>query len=155
MFALFFLAWVIFNGKLTLEIVLLGLALSGLMMLFICRFMDYSLEKEKRLYKKSGKILKTLGVLLIEIGKANLAVGSFIYSPKKEVRPALARFESPLKTGYAKVVLADCITMTPGTITGELEGDEYTVHCLDKSLGEDLDDSSFVKVLKELEAEEA
>ncbi|MBR4209568.1 MAG: Na+/H+ antiporter subunit E [Lachnospiraceae bacterium] len=154
MVLLFFLAWIIFNGKITWEIVLTGLAISAGLFAFVCRFMDYSVEKEKLLAKKSGRIVKTLGVLLIEILKANWEVAKRIYNPKHEVEPALITFHTDLKTDYARTVLADCITMTPGTITGELQGDAYTVHCLDKPLGEGLKESSFVKVLRELEAED-
>ena len=52
MLLLFFIAWIVFNGRITLEIVLFGIAVSGLMFGFICKFMDYSLEKERALYKK-------------------------------------------------------------------------------------------------------
>ena len=46
MLLLFFLAWVVFNGRLTLEIALFGIAVSGAVFAFVCRFMDYSLKKE-------------------------------------------------------------------------------------------------------------
>ena len=154
MILLFFLAWIIFNGRITLETILTGLAVSAALFFFVSRFMDYSVEKEKLLAKKSGRIVKTLGVLLLEMLKANWEVTKRIYNPKRKVEPALITFHTDLKTGYARTVLADCITMTPGTITGELIGDEYTVHCLDKPLGEGLKDGQFVKVLRELEAED-
>ena len=151
---LFFLAWVIFNGKVTLEIVLFGILISAVLFLFACCFMDYSLEKEKVLLRKVPRIGKTLAVLLVEIIKANLAVARKIYDPKEEIHPAIIHFQAPLKSDYARVVLADCITMTPGTITGELKGNHYTVHCLDKNMGDGIDDSSFVHVLRELEADD-
>ena len=151
---LFFLAWVIFNGKVTLEIVLFGILISAVLFLFACCFMDYSLEKEKVLLRKVPRIGKTLAVLLVEIIKANLAVARKIYDLKEEIHPAIIHFQAPLKSDYARVVLADCITMTPGTITGELKGNHYTVHCLDKNMGDGIDDSSFVHVLRELEADD-
>ena len=154
MVLLFFLAWIIFNGKITMEIILFGLILSGVLFLFVCRFMDYSVEREKLLVKKAGRIVKTLGVLLVEILKANLAVAKKIYDPREEIRPAVIHFHTDLKTTYARTVLADCITMTPGTITGELKDNQYTVHCLDRSMGDGIEESSFVQVLRELEAED-
>ncbi len=51
-------------------------------------------------------------------------------------KPALVRFKTDLKTKQARVVLANSITLTPGTITVTLEEDEYVVHCLDKELAE-------------------
>lgn len=154
MYLLLFLAWLIFNGKITLEIVLTGAVLCGVMFAFLCRFMDYSVEREKRLAKKAGRIVKTLWVLLVEIVKANIAVTKLIWDSKYEIEPAIVTFHTDLKSTYTRVLLADCITMTPGTITGMLDGDKYTVHCLDKEMGEGMNESSFVTVLKELEADD-
>ena len=59
-----------------------------------------------------------------------------------------------LRTNAARVLLANSITLTPGTITVSQEGDEYVVHCLDKSFAEGLDNSIFVTLLQKLEEEE-
>ena len=77
-----------------------------------------------------------------------------ILSPKMEVEPKLVRFRTDLKTDLARVILANSITLTPGTITVTLEGDEYLVHCLDKSMAEGMDDSIFVRLLHQLEEKE-
>ena len=52
MFLLFFFAWIVFNGKITTEIVVLGLVIAAAVFAFICKFMDYSVQKEKRFYRK-------------------------------------------------------------------------------------------------------
>ena len=51
-------------------------------------------------------------------------------------------------------MLANSITLTPGTITVSLEDDTLLVHCLDKTLSEGMEDSEFVKMLEKLEGEE-
>ena len=53
MLLLFFLAWIIFNGRVTVEIVLFGVVIAVLIFAFICRFMDYSISKELKFYKKA------------------------------------------------------------------------------------------------------
>ena len=55
MYVLFFLAWIIFNGNITLEIVVFGVVIAAVMIAFMCRFMDYSLKREMNVYKKSIK----------------------------------------------------------------------------------------------------
>ena len=90
----------------------------------------------------------------MEILKANIGVMQLILSPKMEVEPKLVRFRTDLKTDLARVILANSITLTPGTITVTLEGDEYLVHCLDKSMAEGMDDSIFVRLLHQLEEKE-
>lgn len=152
MYLLYFILWVIFNGNLTLEICLFGLVIAGLMLAFTCKFMDYSLEKEKRIVKKYFKILRYLCVLVAEIIKANFAVMHMILSEREEVEPILVKFHSDMKTTMGKAFLANAITLTPGTITVTLEGSEYVVHCLDESLAEGIDTSVFVDLLTDLEA---
>ncbi len=90
-------------------------------------------------------------LLLAEIIKANYSVICLILSPKYEIEPKLVKFRVDLKSDTLRAVLADSITLTPGTITVTLEGDEYLVHCLDKDLAEGMSDSEFVRKLKEFE----
>ena len=61
------------------------------------------------------------------------------------------RFKTDLKSAPARIMLANSITLTPGTITVSLTGDEYVVHCLDKSLAEGINSSIFVTLLRRLE----
>lgn len=154
MLLLFLILWIVFNGQFTLEILLLGLVISGVMYGFICKFLGYRPATDLWLLKKTGGILHYLYVLLCEIVKAAYAVIRVTFSSKYEVEPAIVRFRVDLHTTAARVLLANSITLTPGTITVSLEGDEYVVHCLDKSFGEGIDNSIFVKLLKELEGEE-
>ena len=51
MYLLFFSIWVILNGRITLEVVLFGIAVATLMFAFICKFMGYSIKKEIWLFK--------------------------------------------------------------------------------------------------------
>ena len=151
MLLLFFIAWIVFNGRITLEIVLFGIAVAGLMFGFICKFMDYSLEKERALYKKLPLFGKYVALLIREIINANLAVCKMILSRREVMEPVIVKVHTNLKTETAKVILANSITLTPGTITVSLTGQELLVHCLDKSLAEGMEDSAFVKLLEEME----
>lgn len=148
---IFFLLWIIFNGKVTIEIVLFGVVISAVMYAFICRFMDYSIKKDIGAVKKIFLGLQYILVLIWEILKANIHVIRFILSSKYEIEPVLIRFKTDLKTDGARAVLANSITLTPGTITVSLEKNEYVVHCLDKDLAEGVEESVFVKLLRKLE----
>lgn len=154
MFVLFFLCWVIFAGKITLEIALFGLAISAAVFCFQCKFLDYSLKKEKKLYRNLGWGIGYGIILILEILKANLGVMHLILSPAEEVEPKLVRFRTNLKSNLSRVILANSITLTPGTITVTLEEDEYLIHCLDNSMADGIDDSVFVQMLEEMERKE-
>jgi multicomponent Na+:H+ antiporter subunit E len=151
MYLLYFALWVIFNGNITLEICLFGVVIAAVMFAFTCKFMDYSLAQEWKNFRKIGKFLHYALVLVIEIVKANLTVVHMILSEKEELEPVLVHFHSDMKTPTGRAFLANAITLTPGTITVQLEDADYVVHCLDESLADGLDDSIFVKLLTELE----
>lgn len=151
MLIFFFLLWIIFNGAITKEILVFGVVIAFLMFFFVCRFMDYSLRKEKLLYIRSVYFAWYLTILLIEIVKANFAVCRFILDGKQNVQPAIVSFQTTLRSSFARVILANSITLTPGTITVSLKGDELIVHCLDQSFADGMDTSVFVKMLEKME----
>lgn len=151
MFLLFFLIWVIFNGQLTWEIAAFGVVIAAVMYLFICKFMGYKPEMDLILCRKLFLILQYVFVLVKEIVKANYAVIKMIMSSRYEIEPVIVKFKTDLKTAPARILLANSITLTPGTITVSLEGDEYVVHCLDKELAKGINSSIFVTLLRQLE----
>lgn len=154
MYLLFFLAWIIFNGRITVEIVLFGAVIAALVFAFICKFMDYSVEREKGFYKKLIYLIGYACILVKEIIVANMQVVNMIRTQKEVMEPVIVKFRVDLETDLARVILANSITLTPGTITVLLEENEYTVHCLDKSLSEGMEDSTFVKLLQKIERKE-
>ena len=100
----------------------------------------------------AGLVIKYIAILAVEIVKANFTVIKFILSSRYEIEPAVITFDPGLRSNSAQVVLANSITITPGTITANLDGDKFTVHCLDKSIAEGIENSVFVKQLKAIEA---
>lgn len=151
MLLLFFLAWIIFNGRITLEIILLGVVIAGVVFTFVCRFMDYSLKQELRLYRLLPAFGQYLYYLIKEVVLANMAVTRLILTRKEEIEPVIVHVHAKLKSETARVILANSITLTPGTITVSLTEDRLLVHCLDKSLSEGMDDSIFVRLLQKME----
>lgn len=154
MYLLFLAAWIIFNGNITLEILIFGVIIAALVLAFMCRFMDYNLKKELNVYKKSIWFLVYVVLLLREIIKANLAIIPRIFTVEEEMDPVIIKFRTSLKSDFTKMLLANSITLTPGTITVFLEDDEYTIHCLDSSLANGFEQDVFENVLKKLEMEE-
>lgn len=154
MYLLFLLAWIIFNGNITLEILIFGVVIAAVVLAFMCKFMDYSLQKEANVYKKSIWFLAYIALLIREIVKANLAIIPRILTIEEEMDPIIVKFRTSLKSDFTRMLLANSITLTPGTITVSLEEDEYTIHCLDTSLAEGLENSDFEKALKKLDEEE-
>ena len=151
MAVIFLMLWIIFNGQITAEIVLFGIGISAALYWFVCRYLGYSPKKDLKACRLIFHALRYVAVLLWEVVKANAQVIHLIVSSKYEVEPKLVTFHTDLKTAPAKVMLANSITLTPGTITVSLENNSYQVHCLDKEMAEGMDDSVFVHLLKKME----
>ena len=151
MYVLFLVLWIIFNANFTWEIFFIGAIISLALYCFVCKFMEYSPKKDLQGLKQLGKVLKYIIILVVEIIKANGQVIYFILTSKYEVEPKLVKFRTDLKKDSSRAVLANSITLTPGTITVTLTGNEYVVHCLDKELAEGMSDSVFVKQLRAME----
>ena len=149
MFCILFGLWIIFNGKWTVEIALLGLAVCALIYGFTCKYIGLTPKREWRCLRKAGKAVAYLGFLLAEIVKANLQVLRLIWSPRLTPEPELRSFRTRLQTEFGKAILANSITLTPGTITVHVREDLFLVHCLDSEMAQGLENSQFEqKILK-------
>ena len=143
--------WIILNGRITAEIVVLGLIFATAIYGFARKFMGLSWQKEKSFWKHLCWGIQYLAILLKEIVVANIMVLKIVLSPNRKVHPVIVSFDAPLKSHLLQVILADSITLTPGTITVRLYEEKFEVHCLDESMAEGLNDSIFVKMLKRWE----
>ena len=151
MYLLLFFFWIILNGRLTVEIVVLGLIFAALVYAFVWKFMGLTWEREKSFWKHFLWGVQYIAILLKEIAVANFVVLKIVLSPKKKVHPVIVSFDAPLKNHILQAILADSITLTPGTITVRLYEEKFEVHCLDESMAEGINDSIFVKMLKKWE----
>ena len=151
MLAAFFIAWIIFNGRITLEILLFGAVISTVMFCFICKYMNYNPQKEKNFYRNILPFCGYLFLLIKEILIANIAVFRLILNGNEVVEPIIVHIKPDLKSELLRVILANSITLTPGTITVSISEEELVVHCLDKSLAEGMEQSQFVKLLQKME----
>lgn len=149
----YFTLWVIFNGRITAEILIAGIFLSILLDIFVkrvmqIRFIGATVWKCLKLFPDA--VFYGI-VLLIEIIKANISITKLVLAPEIDVEPCLVKFRTPLKTAAARVALANSITLTPGTITVSLEGDEFLVHALNRDIAGGLEGSIFERLLTRME----
>ena len=121
MYVLLFLLWVALNGKITLEIALFGLPIAGFCYWFMCKFLEYKPEKDIIFFKNLPSALVYIVVLFVEIIKSSIAAVKIVYSRKIDIQPQVVFFEVPLKSEFLITILANSITITPGTITVDVQ----------------------------------
>ena len=85
------------------------------------------------LYSFCGWCWEVFLYLVKEVFLSAWATIKLVWSPKLVVEPEITSFHTHVRTLPGKVVLANSITMTPGTITVDMHDDLFLIHCLDTS----------------------
>lgn len=151
MFLLLFLLWLILNGRFAGDVILSGLIFAGAVDAFALRFCQWNITKKWRWSDLFPAMLMFIGVLVWEIIKANIQMMRLIADPnmREKVRPQMVQFELPLKSDLAKAMLANAITLTPGTITvrERVSANAFVVHALTPELGEGLEQCPLAKAV--------
>lgn len=154
MAVVFFAFWVILNGRITWEIAAFGVVLSAALYYFCVKFLDYDPRSEWRAVRCLPGMAGYLWLLVKEIFKANMSLIPIVYTHKAQVKPKLITFHTPLKGHTLQSLLADSITVTPGTITVQVEDGDMTIHCLDDCFAQGIEDTPFQRHLLALSAKE-
>lgn len=89
-----------------------------------------------------GRLLTYIPWLCWEIVVASVQVAYLVLHPKMPISPCLIRFRMPLPHTLARLTLATSITLTPGTVTLDVQGDEFFVHALTAEGARGLDPST-------------
>jgi multicomponent Na+:H+ antiporter subunit E len=87
-------------------------------------------ENLSSLFGSLVALLRYLGWLLWNVVTANIDVAYRILHPRLPIRPQLLVFQTELEHEVAQVLVANSITLTPGTVTIDLKDGEYLVHAL-------------------------
>lgn len=89
--------------------------------------------------------------LIKEIILANILVVKHIWLGNQSITPTLMTIKVSQKTDIGKVIYANSITLTPGTVTVDLKGDQFMVHALLHESIEDLQAGEMDRRVTELE----
>jgi len=78
-----------------------------------------------------GYFIKYFFVFVFALIKANFDVARRVLSPKLDINPGIVMFQTKLKNDFAKMVLANSITLTPGTLTVDVIKNNFYIHWID------------------------
>lgn len=128
--------WLLWSGIYEPLIVGLGLA-SCLSVILICRRMGILDDEGVPVHLSLG-LLSYVPWLIWAILKSNVDVARRILSPSLPISPRLIRVKPNQKTDLGRVVYANSITLTPGTVTCDADGAEFVIHALTKEAADDV-----------------
>ena len=88
--------------------------------------------------KKLIRFISYLPWLLYQIVIATVDVTKRVLDPKMPIDPVMITFDSVLKTDLSRTILANSITLTPGTVTVDIDDNTFLIHALAKESADDL-----------------
>lgn len=89
--------------------------------------------------------------LVLEIAKASWQITKIILHPRLPISPTLIRVRAGQKTSVGRTVYANSITLTPGTISAEVSGDEFLIHAVTQEGADDLATGAMDERVKQFE----
>ena len=128
--------WLLWSGH--LEALLLGLG-------FLSCIVAVALAARMGIVDDEGVPLALVGRaaryapwLLWQIVKANIDVARRILSPRLPVAPRLIRVRAQQRSAVGRALFANSITLTPGTVSVDVDGDTIVVHALTAEAASDV-----------------
>ncbi len=142
---LIFVFWFLLSGHTAPLLISLGIA-SSLVVLYLSHKMNI-LDNESHPFHLSFRLTKYYVYLGKEIIFSNLNVIKCIISPGKTISPCIITLPAVQKSDLGKVIYANSITLTPGTVTLELNNDKIKVHALTQETAEDLEKGTMSRAI--------
>jgi len=123
-----FASWLVLSGHYTPLLIGLGV-LSCFLVLWVCRRMDI-IDKESVFFHLVPGLITYIPWLFLEIVKSNLDVARRILSPSLPISPTVVVVPAPQESELKRVIYANSITLTPGTLAMRVRGNAILVHAL-------------------------
>ena len=122
--------WLMANASLSMQVIVAGVIVTTLVSLMSssigAAFADMRYTPRGIYY-----FLLYFGVFLWELTKANLNMARIVLSPKIDINPGNVKIRTKLKSRTGRMVLANSITLTPGTLVVAIDEDALFVHWID------------------------
>lgn len=152
-FVSMFVFWIILSNIFDLIHLSLGVFCS-LLVAYVSHDLLITREKISTIPREIFGFVKYFVWLVKEIIVANIDVAKIVLDPKLPISPRIIKYESELESDLSKTTYANSITLTPGTLTVDVdEESNYFVHCLAKHHADGLKDGEMERRIQEVYGE--
>ena len=128
-----FALWLILSASLDIQNIIVGLGVSyGIALLYVKMFKD-----ETTYHFSFFAFIQYLGVLFKNLLLSNLQINKRILSKEMNISAAVVAVETDLESDWKKLLLANSITLTPGTLTLDIKDNILYIHTLQYEEGMD------------------
>jgi multicomponent Na+:H+ antiporter subunit E len=135
MFFVLMAVWLLLNGNTALQTVLAGAA--------VCLVLTAMFSSRSNLFAETKLTPKALiymilygFVFLKELVKSNIDVAGRVLLPSLPIKPGIVKVKTTLKSRTGRMVLANSITLTPGTFTVETAEEYLYIHWINVTAGD-------------------
>ncbi len=127
LFGTLLLFWVMLTGNVKTDSLLVGAMVSLVIALLFQEGLSFFTEF--RLTPQSFVAgVAFYGFFLKELVKSNLRLAAVVLSPDLPIRPGIVKVRTRLKSRMGRLMLANSISLTPGTLTVEVDDEWLYVH---------------------------
>ncbi|MCX7555060.1 Na+/H+ antiporter subunit E [Marinicella sp. S1101] len=144
------LFWLANSGHYNALLLSLG-ALSVIFVVYLAYRMDVLDHETQPLMQLTTKLPSYYTWLIKEIILSNIKVVKHVWLGQETIKPALKTIKSNQTTDVGRVIYANSITLTPGTVAIDLNDDEILVHALMQEDIEALDEGEMDRRICRLE----
>ena len=88
--------------------------------------------------RQAGRFLLYFGHLLESIVRSAIQVAEVVLDPRMPIEPVLIAHRTSFKREVSRVAFANSITLTPGTLTVDVDGNTFFIHCLAERFADDI-----------------
>jgi multicomponent Na+:H+ antiporter subunit E len=148
LFVVLMIVWFLINNSFQIEIVIIGAVLSLIISLIFGRRTDV-LNEFRFTPAAFFYTLVYLLVFFVELIKSNIDVALRVIKPSLPINPGIVKTKTVLKSKMARMILTNSITLTPGTLTVDIDDDILYIHWIDVE-SEDIDVAT-EKIVKKFE----
>ncbi len=134
LWGILFALWMLLSGELSTDHrLLLGFGLATCTLAVWVALRMGTLDRESVPVHLVGRGIGYLFWLTWEIFRSNLRVASIILAPRLHLDPRIVHFQASQRTDLGRFIYANSITLTPGTVTTGIVGDDFEVHAIVRS----------------------
>jgi multicomponent Na+:H+ antiporter subunit E len=130
MFVGLFVVWVLLTSSFQYEELIAGALVAALITLFL-REQAGLFDGFRPGIKPIFKLFLYFFIFLWQLILANIDVAKRVLSPSLPLNPGVVRVRTKLKSPLAKLMLSSSITLTPGTLTMDIQGQDLFIHWID------------------------
>jgi multicomponent Na+:H+ antiporter subunit E len=88
--------------------------------------------------RQTGRFVLFIGHLVVSIVQSAIGVAEVVFDPRMPIEPLIISHRTSFDRDISRVAFANSITLTPGTLTIDVEDDTFYIHCLAERFADEI-----------------